>query len=292
MPHRAFVMLFVIMTLMSVPMMGRAQEASPILTETSLATPASSSGAITTEEWARISLPATTIPPPPAMVDVWLWTLSPNQEIAFAVEELPPSVAADVLLSGQVTVHSDGRLQVQRAQGVDEVSPGTEVTIRAGEAVIYIDNQAAQSVRNTGEDEARAISFGVFSTAPPATRTIGPVGTEDWERSGLAGHDLLVTVERLTLEPGASLLAFTPDVHAPRIFAVTEGVAHAVLLSADAATPSRPVSHYRDTVIWFRGLGPGERLQLRNDADRPLELIQLTVNADPSGPAVGATPTS
>jgi hypothetical protein len=29
-------------------------------------------------------------------------------------------------------------------------------------------------------------------------------------------------------------------------------------------------------------LGAGDRLHLRNDADLPLELLQLTVNADPS----------
>jgi hypothetical protein len=293
MPHRAFVMLFVIMTLMSVPVTSRAQEASPVLTETSQATPASSSGAIMTEAVARIALPAAAIPLPPAMVDVWLWTLIPGQEIAFAAGELPPSVAADVLLSGEVTVHSDGRLQVQRDQGAEEVSPGTDVTIRAGEAVIYIDNQAAQTMRNTGDDSVRAISFGIFSTAPPSPLSTGPVSPEDWERSGLAGHDLVVTVERLTVAPGTSLPAFTPDVHAPRLFAVAEGVAQWVVISDDPATPARAVPFRCDQVMWFTMLGrlrPGARLQLRNDEDRPLVLLQVTLSADASGPAAGATP--
>jgi len=291
MPHRAFVVLLTITTLMDVSGASRAQEASPIATAAAMATPASSSGEITTEAVARIALPAAAIPPPPAIVDVWLWTLSPNQEMAFATGELPPSIAADVLLSGEVTVHSAGRMQVQRPQGVEEVPPGTDVTLQAGETVIYVDNQAAQTVRNTGDDWARAISFGVFSTAPSSPLSDGPLSTEDWERSGLAGHDLVVTVERLTVAPGASLPAFVPDVHAPRIFAVAEGVVQSVLVSDDMATPSRPVSFRRDDVMWFRTLNPGVRRQLRNDVDRPLELLQVTLSAEASGPGAGATPT-
>ena len=282
MPHRALVVLLTITTLLGVPVTGHAQEATPV----------SPGAAITTEEVARISLPAAAIPSPPAMVDVWMWSLSPGQEIAFAAGELPPSIAADVLFSGEVTVHSDGRLQVQRTQGVEEVSPSIDVTLGAGEAVIYVDNQAAQTVRNAGDTAARAISFGVFSTAPPSPLSIGPVSPEDWERSGLAGHDLVVTVERLTVAPGASLPAFTPDVHAPRVFAVAEGVAQWVPIAADAATATRPVSFRRDWVMWFRILGAGEQLQVRNNEDQPLVLLQVTVSADSSGPAAGATPTS
>jgi len=290
MTHRAFVVLLTITTLAGVPGAGHAQDATPVSTETSLATPASPVAEITTEILARISLPAAAIPPPPAIVDVWLWTLNPGQEMAFADGELPPSIAADVLLSGEVTVQSAGRMQVQRAQGVEEATPGTDVALRAGEAVIYVDNQAAQTVRNTGDSSARAISFGVFSTAPPSSLADGPLSTEDWERSGLAGHDLVVTVERLTVPPGASLPVFVPDVHAPRIFAVAEGVVQSALVSDDTATPARPVSFRRDDVIWFRTLDPGVQRRLRNDVDRPLELLQLTIDVAPSEPAAGATP--
>jgi mannose-6-phosphate isomerase-like protein (cupin superfamily) len=290
--HRALMVLLTIAILMGIPITGRAQDATPLPATAVMATPASVSAEITTEEVAGIALPAFAIPPPPAMVDVWLWSLTPGQEVAFAAGELPPSVAADVVLSGEVTVQSDGQLQVQRREGLEEVLPETDVTIGAGEAVIYVDNQAAQTVRNTGATEARAISVGVFSTAPPSPLSIGPVSPEAWERSGLAGHDLLIRVERLTLAPRARLPAFTPDVHAPRIFAVAEGVAQSVVVAADAATPARPVSFRRDWVLWFRMLGPGEHLQVRNAGDQPLVLLQVTLSADPSEPAARATPTA
>ena len=108
-------------------------------------------------------------------------------------------------------VLSKGRVQVQRAEGLEEVAPDTVVTIHPGEAVIYVDNQAAQTFRNPGRSTLTAISFGVFSAAPPSTFTEGAVSQEDWERSGLAGHDLTVSVERLTVPPGARLPAFVPD---------------------------------------------------------------------------------
>ena len=82
------------------------------------------------------------------------------------------------------------------------MSPKIDVTIGAGEAVIYVDNQVAQTARNTGDTTARAISVGGFSTSPPSARSIGAVSTEDWERSGLAGHNLLIRVERLASAAG------------------------------------------------------------------------------------------
>jgi hypothetical protein len=160
------------------------------------------------------------------------------------------------------------------------VAPDTVVTIHPGEAIIYLDNQAAQTFRNPGTTPLTAISFGVFSAAPPSTFTAGPVSQEDWRRSGLAGHDLTVTVERLTLPPGAALPTFVPDVRAPRVFAVAEGVAQAVIMMPGGATPATAERFSPGQVTRFRTLGEGERLQLRNGGVRPLVLLQVTVIAD------------
>ena len=71
--------LFILTLLMSVPLSSRAQEASPIPTGAEIATPTSPSTDITTETLAEIRLPVAAIPPSPAIVDVWLATLSPGQ---------------------------------------------------------------------------------------------------------------------------------------------------------------------------------------------------------------------
>ena len=156
----------------------------------------------------------------------------------------------------------------------------TVVTIHPGEAVIYVDNQAAQTFRNTARGTLTAISFGIFSAAPPSTFTEGAVSQEDWERSGLAGHDLTVSVERLTVPPQGSLPAFVPDVQTPRIFVVAEGVAQQAIIAPVGATPTASVPFRTGETIRFQTLDNGEQLHLRNDEDQPLVLLQVTLSAD------------
>jgi hypothetical protein len=276
----AFVVLSLLALLMSVPITSHAQEASPIPTAGKSATPVSPTTDITTETLAEITLPAAAIPPSPAIVDVWLATLRPGEELAFETAASPPSIVADVVLSGEFTVLSEGRLQVQRAAGREDVPANTVVTIHPGEAVIYVDNQAAQTFRNTGRGMLTAVSFGVFSAAPPSTFTEGAVSQDDWERSGLAGHDLTVSVERLTVPPEGSLPAFVPDVQTPRIFVVAEGVAQWAIIAPGGATPTAAFSFARGETLRFRALDNGEQLYLRNDEDQPLVLLQVTLSAD------------
>lgn len=290
--RHAFVMLLTLTMLISVFLTSHAQEASPVPVGAAMATPVSPSTVLTTEVLATVRLPTAAIPPPPAIFDVWLWSLRPDAELTFATGDAPPSIAADVVLAGEYTVRSDGRLLVQRGARLEEVTPGTVATVRPGDAVIYVENQAAQLMRNPGDEEAKAISFGVYSSAPPSEFTTGPVSQEDWERSGLAGQDLVVSVEQLTVPPGASLPPFTPDVHAPQIFAVVEGMAHWAIIAPDRATPRSAATFIHDQVIWFRALAEGEHWQVRNDEERPLVLLQVTVRADPAATPVAATPVS
>lgn len=273
-------MVLMLAMLMGVPPISRAQDASPIPTETVKATPVVPSAEIATEALATIRLPAATIPSPPAIVDVWLATLSPGQQLGFPTGASPPSIVADVVLSGQLMVLSKGRVQIQNAEGLEEVAPNTVVTVHPGEAIIYVDNQAEQTFRNPGRSTLTAISFGVYSATPPSTFTEGPVSQEDWERSGLAGHDLTVTVERLTVPPGASLPAFVPDVRVPRVFAVVDGVAQAEIMTADGASLPMAERFGEGQVIRFRMLGAGEQLQLRNTETQPLVLLQVTLSAE------------
>lgn len=273
-------MVLMLAMLMGVPPISRAQDASPIPTETVKATPVVPSAEIATEALATIRLPAATIPSPPAIVDVWLATLSPGQQLGFPTGASPPSIVADVVLSGQLMVLSKGRVQIQNAEGLEEVAPNTVVTVHPGEAIIYVDNQAEQTFRNPGRSTLTAISFGVYSATPPSTFTDGPVSQEDWERSGLAGRDLTVTVERLTVPPGASLPAFVPDVRVPRVFAVVDGVAQAEIMTADGASLPMAERFGEGQVIRFRMLGAGEQLQLRNTETQPLVLLQVTLSAE------------
>jgi mannose-6-phosphate isomerase-like protein (cupin superfamily) len=287
----AYVLFSMLTLLMTVPLISIAQEASPIPTGPARATPIWSGTDIATETLAEIRLPAASIPPSPAIVDVWLATLAPGQEIGFETGASPPSIVADVVLSGEFTVLSEGRLQVQQAAGREDVPANTVVTIHPGEAVIYVDNQAEQTFRNTGRGTLTAVSFGIFSAAPPSTFTAGSVSQEDWKRSGLAGQDLTFRVERQTVPPRGSLPAFVPDLQTPRIFVVAEGVAQWVIIPPGGATPTAAVPFGRGETIRFRTLENGEQLQLRNEETQPLVLLQVTLTADHTAtPAAGPEP--
>ncbi len=292
MTRHTVVMLVTLAMLMSLPWAGRAQEASSAPLGTGLAPPVSGSVAITAEVVATVHLPAAAIPPPPAIFDVWLWTLRPDEELTFATGEAPPSIAADVVLAGEYTVRSEGRLQVQRGARLEEVPPGTVATVHPGDAVIYVENQAAQVLRNPGDEEAKAISFGVYSAAPPSAFTSGPVNQEDWRRTGFARQDLMVSVEQLIVPPGASLPAFAPDVQVPRMFAVIEGVVQRARVMPGGVTPGAGATYLPGRVIGFSPLGAGEQLQLRNDGDQPLVLLQVTVSADHVATLVAGKPVS
>ena len=97
----AGVAFFMLTLLMSVPLTSRGQETSPIPTGAEMATLISPSTDITSETLAEIRLPAAAIPPVPAIVDVWVATLNSGQEIGFAAGASPPSIVADVVLSGE-----------------------------------------------------------------------------------------------------------------------------------------------------------------------------------------------
>jgi hypothetical protein len=277
--RRALATLLALMLLISVPRASHAQDATPFPAGDAMATPVSPGAEITTEVLATIRLPAATVPPPPAIVDVWLATLMPGQELGFATGASPPSIVADVVLGGELMVLSKGRVQVQRAAGLEEVAPDTVVTVHPEEAIIYLDNQAEQTFRNPGRSRLTALSFGIYSAAPPSTFTEGAVSQEDWARSGLAGRDLAVTVERLTVPPGAALPAVVPEGRAPRVVLVAAGVAQAEIVTAGGATAPGADRFGAGQVIRLRTLGAGERLQLRNTEAEPLVLLQVTLRA-------------
>ncbi len=292
----AFVVLLMLTLLVRVPVTSRAQEATPQPTQTTSATPVSPDAEIITEVLATIRLPAAAIPPSPAIVDVWLWSLRPGEEDTYA-SAAQPSIAADVVLEGAYAVESEGRLQVQRATGLEEVPAGTVVTVRPGDAVIYVENQAAQIMRNPAAAAARVISIQVFaadpaSDEPESTVASSRMSSEDWERSGLVGQDVLVRVERLTVPPGASLPAVVPEVQTPQFFAVARGLTQWTISAPGAATPAAAVPFARNEVLWFRALGEGEQLHLQNPGDRPLVLLQVTLSADSKATPVAATPMS
>jgi len=255
---------------------------------TTAASPGAGTTEMTTETVATVSLLAEAMPPLPAIFDAWIWSLAPGESVEIPSYEPSVSIAADVVVDGEYAVQSEGRMQLQRGGTIEEVAPGTEVALGVGDAVVYVENAAAQKGRNPGDTETRAVSFGVFSVAPPLPEFPGVVSRTDWERSGLAESDVTVRVEQVTI-PAGGHLALQPELTAPRFYAVHEGTVEWALTQPDGPTPV--LRFFPGNMIRFRPLNEGEMLELRNPGEEPLVLLQLTLGPSATAVAV-ATPVS
>ena len=170
----AFVVLLMLTLPMSAPLTGHAQDATPIPSRDGDGNPG-----LARRRHYHGDLGADPVAgrdrshPSPAIVDVWLATLAPGRNSGLRPGR--PRPASWPTLSSAASCWSSpkagSRCSAQR--GARRCAPDTVVTIHPGEAVIYVDNQAAQTFRNPGRRTLTAISFGVFSAAPPSTFTEG-----------------------------------------------------------------------------------------------------------------------
>jgi mannose-6-phosphate isomerase-like protein (cupin superfamily) len=240
------------------------------------ATPASGVAAagateITVERVARVSLLHEAMPAEDASFDAWFSFWGPGESIEFPSYAPQVNIAADVVLVGEQVSHSEGRMQLQRDGTMEEITPGEEVMLGPGDAVVYVENSAAQGLRNPGEVPAESISFGVFVGSTAITNA-------DWEQSGVASGDVAVTVDRLTLSPGASLDPLRPDLAQPTLFAVSAGELQLdVISTTDPTVPEATLQFLPGQLIPFRTLPEEMQFVLHNAGSEPLTLIQLTL---------------
>jgi hypothetical protein len=231
---------------------------------------------IAVERIATVSLLHEAMPEEDASFDAWLGYWGPEEGIEFPSYAPQVSIAADVVLSGAQISQSEGRMQLQRKGTTEEIAPGTEVTLDPGDAVVYVENSAAQELRNPGETPTETISFGVFSNV-----TATAMSHADWEQSGVAMGDFAVIVDRITLSPGASLDPYHPDLAEPTLFAVSAGELQLDVVSSDAPSESRATLRFLPgQLIPFRSLAADMQFVLRNAGNDPLTLIQLTLTRE------------
>ena len=53
----------------------------------------------------------------------------------------------------------------------DVIPPGTEARVGAGDAVVFLDNEAPGTITNSGTGQVEALGTGIFSTTPPPCST-------------------------------------------------------------------------------------------------------------------------
>ncbi len=243
---------------------------APVVTSPTAPAMASASREPAFEDVATVTLLAEAMPEEDAGFDAWMSVFEPDEELAFPSYGSQISIAADVVIGGDYGAQSEGRMQRQRDGTVEEITPGTEVALSSGDAVVYVENSAAQQVRNPGDTVTETVSFGVF----PDSLTVTPAA---WEQAGLARTDVAVHVRSLTLPPGASL-PYTPRASEPTAYVVMSGdVDLAVIATKDASKPLATLRFLPGQVLPFRTLTEGNQFVLSNGGNEPLRLIELAL---------------
>jgi hypothetical protein len=180
-----------------------AQEASPVAAET------------TVEPLFATTVPAEALPTGEnRILNIWQETIHPGVTATFPAERLAccPGPLVDHVLVGELTVRVEGPLRVARAGSaatpgpVEEVAPGTEVVLRAGDTALY-DQALPVEYANHGAEPVQLVGGGLF------------IGRGVVRPSGLIvnNHDVLrplpplpagpvtFVLERVTLPPSATL---------------------------------------------------------------------------------------
>jgi hypothetical protein len=203
-------------------------------------------------------------------------------------ETITKGVGVEVVQTGTYTIRFEAPLRVQRAgsAGPDEEIPaGTEVTLAAGDAVIYPDYAAPGTIGSAGDGpvtltgvvinatESSGTPLPKLPTGVRATLLTYSTGS-DWDQ--LPPGPLNVTLRQVTLPPGSHIGPYTSvGLQAMRI---ESGTVLRNLLPAGEATPrGRPLAQRPGTTTPFMAPAPGLRRTLDVDGDQPTELLVLII---------------
>jgi hypothetical protein len=203
-------------------------------------------------------------------------------------ETITAGVGVEVVQSGSYTLWLEAPLRVQRGGVPDrtEAIPArTEVTLTAGDVVIYPDYAASGEVRNTGATPVTLVGFAIVAaggSGTPVPMTPQGVQATLWEHAlptewaTLPPGPLNLTLHQVTLLPGTSIAAYQPaGVQAIRI---TSGMISRNLIRIGDALPSGPplVQTAGSTIS---SVLPDSRLQetLANTGTTPAALLVLII---------------
>ncbi|MGH2614459.1 MAG: hypothetical protein ACRDJC_04420 [Thermomicrobiales bacterium] len=206
-----------------------------------------------------------------------------------AIFDRPAIPAAEYVLSGSLVVRSAGRVVVQRGsagarQPVEEIAPGSEATVGAGDAAVYLSNGAAQTVRNSESTPAITLKVIVVTATEAAGALprafapyiLGHLSTFDWKRSALPVGPMRVRVERLTAAPGASVPRSTTELPVLR-FVEAGQLTWAIETPATLLAPMLAAVHFRrGQAVPYQRQPDGWHILLRSSGDEPLVLLVLT----------------
>jgi hypothetical protein len=212
-------------------------------------------------------IPAEHLPTGEISTDTFVYTQDVGTTETF--DELTAPVSIEVVLNGSYgTTSEDPRLIWRGGNDAppEEVAPGDEAIVEAGDFIAYLGN-STQTGRVIGDDRVLAFGINIFGDG-------GEIG---------ATGDATLRLQRVSLEPGASLLA--DDSHIERF--VESGVLNLEITRAGASTPGGSFP-YSD-IVPYTPLPAGTKVVVRNDGDVPLVFLEAIITLPPEDgtPAAG-----
>jgi hypothetical protein len=221
------------------------------------------------------TFPAALLPKGPAGVEFWTWSWEPGDHYFAEAYHPTVSVGGDLVLSGTYGTRSDGDIFAWRDGRYQTVPLDHEVVLNTGDGVIYLDNAANEWFRNAGDTTNELASFAITL----GDDFQGPNLGVDWEKSGLSGHDVTVTIERQTLAPGQALPPMSPNPTAPTVRIVEDGELTWAAIRPGEQEAAPPVRFPKDATVPFIVPAEGGQVALSNTGDTPLVLLTLTLTA-------------
>jgi hypothetical protein len=203
-------------------------------------------------------------------------------------EVITSGVGTEVVQSGAYTLRLEAPLRVQRggSTGPSGVVPaGTDITLAAGDAVIYPDYAARGVIRNTGAEPMTLIGVAIVATeesgtplpaAPPGVRATPLTHSisSDWKT--FPPGPLNVGLRKVTLLSGTSIGPYQPvGLQASWIESGT--VAHGFLPAGESAPPGAPLMQRTGSTIPFMRPSPGLRETLGGASEEPAEMLVLII---------------
>ena len=219
------------------------------------------------------TFPAALLPKGPASVEFWTWSWDPGEQYFAEAYHPTVSVGGDLVLAGAYGTRSDGDVIAWRDGRFQTVPLDQEIVLSTDEAVIYLDNVANEWFRNAGDTTTELASFAITL----GDDFQGPNLGVDWEKSGLSGHDVTVTIDRQTLAPGETLPPSSPNPTAPTVRIVEDGELTWAATRPGDQEAAPAVRFPKGATVPFVVPTEGGRVALSNTGDTPLVLLTLTL---------------
>jgi hypothetical protein len=219
-------------------------------------------------------------------------TIPPGASLPYLGGPFSQGVGAEVVQGGAYTLRLEAPLRVQRAGSThpsEEIPAGTEVTLVAGDAVIYPDYAAPGDIRNTGNEPVTLIGVAIIATEESGTplpkRPMGVATTllthtnaPDWE--AFPPGPLNVALHQVTLPAETSVGPYEPvGLQAMRIESGT--ITRSFVRDGDTVPVGQPLTHQAGSTTPFLRTSQGFREVLASSGQKPAELLVLLI--EPAG---------